>query len=303
MSESSASASEARAVNGLGASPRFVAVRAQARGEGAERAVAEAWAAGATGFEEREGPRELIAYALAERGEAVRAALVEALGAAAVGRVEAVPAANWSEAWKDGLRAIVVSPRLVVRPPFAPRALAPGQRELVIDPRQAFGTGAHASTALALEGLDAALAQGGGGSVLDVGCGSGILALAALALGAEQAVACDLDPIAAREAAENARANGLASGLLAFAGSLDALAPRGFDLVLANLLRRELVALLPALTAVTRPGGGALVLSGLLAHERAEVEAALGGAGARVVGARERADERGDRWLALIARR
>lgn len=278
----------------------FARIRARADGEPAERAAAEAWAAGAAGLEERDG-EGLIVYAPAGNAAAVRAALAVVLGDAAVGAVEPEPEADWPEAWKQGLRPLVVSPRLVVRPPPAAHALAPGQRELVIEPRQAFGTGGHATTALALQALDDVLASRPGARVLDVGCGSGVLALAALALGAAGAVACDLDPIAARETRENAAANRLGP-LLVFTGSLAALAPGRFALVVANMIRRELTPLLAGLAARIAPGG-ALVLSGLLAGERAELEARLAALGARVRAAREQRDERGDAWLALIATR
>src|SRR5512134_3005222 len=183
--------------------PAFARIRARAAGEPAERAAAEAWEAGAAGIEERDDG-SLIAWAPAACAEAVRAALAAAPGAAAVGAVEPEPPADWPETWKQGLQPLVVSPRLVVRPPFAAHALAPGQREVVIEPRQAFGTGAHGSTALALALLDAHLAIARPARLLDVGSGSGVLAIAALQLGAGRALACDLDPIAARETRENA---------------------------------------------------------------------------------------------------
>jgi ribosomal protein L11 methyltransferase len=277
----------------------FARIRARAEGERAERAAAEAWEAGAAGIEERDDGA-LIAWAPADRAPAVHAALVAVLGAAAVGAAEPEPPADWPETWKQGLRPLVVSARLVVRPPFAAHALAPGQREVVIEPRQAFGTGAHASTALALAALDEALASRPRARVLDVGCGSGVLALAALALGAAGAVACDLDPIAARETRENAARNRLAP-LAAFTGSLAALAARPFAVVAANMIRRELEPLLAGLVERTA-AGGALVLSGLLAGERAAVEARLAALGARVLAARER-EEGGDAWLALTATR
>lgn len=280
--------------------PAFVRLRARAAGAHAELAAAEAWDAGAAGIEERDDG-SLRVWAPVERAEAVRAALAAALGADAVGPIEPEPAADWPETWKEGLRPLVVSARLVVRPPFAGHALAPGQREVVIEPRQAFGTGAHATTALALEALDEALAARPGARMLDVGCGSGVLALAALALGARRALACDVDPIAARETRENAARNAL-TPLAAFAGSLDALGAARFELVVANMIRRELEPLLAELVARTA-AGGALVLSGLLAGERTAIEASLAALGATVHAARLREDESGDAWLALTATR
>lgn len=281
------------------ASDRFVRIRARAEGERGEIAGAEAWQAGACGSEERDDGT-LIVYAPAARAEAVHRALVASLGAAAVDRSEPVPATDWPETWKHGLRPLVVSERLVVRPPFAAHAERRGQRQLVIEPRQAFGTGAHATTALALAAIDAAHAELAGARVLDVGCGSGVLALAALALGARVAVACDLDAIATRETRENAASNGLGDGLHVFTGSVSALTPARFDVVFANMLRREVTPLLSDLAARLRRGGS-LVLSGLLAGDRAAMESALAALGVRVVATRTEADASGDVWLALTA--
>ena len=282
----------------------FACVRARAVPDLAERVAAEAWAAGASGLEERdEGTGvSLLLYAPAARAPAVRAAAVALLGEAAVSAAEEVPEADWPERWKQGLRPIVVSPRLVVRPPFVRCVLAPGQREVVIEPRQAFGTGAHASTALALEALDAAVGPRAAETLLDVGCGSGVLALAALRLGVKRALAFDVDSAAAREALDNARRNGLGDRLAVFAGPLEALGARAFELVVANLLRSELAPLLPELAARLRPGG-LLVVSGLLAAEQGWAERAIAALGARVVRTALRRDEGGDEWLALTASR
>lgn len=271
-----------------------------------ERAAAEAFAAGALGAEERDGPPPALwIYAAAGTAAAVRAALAPFAGLA-VGAPEALPERAWSEAWKEGLEAIVISPRLLVRPSFAPAPAGFAGRQLVIEPGQAFGTGGHASTRLALEAIDAlpetALA---GASVLDVGCGSGVLALAALALGAGRALGCDLDPLATAAAREAARGNGLAARLALFTGSLDALGARAagrFGLVLANLLRRELEPLLYAIARAVRPGGE-VILSGLLASERERLEPALRALGLDGVWARAWTDAAGDAWLALRARR
>jgi ribosomal protein L11 methyltransferase len=284
----------------------FVCLRVRARpGPDAERVVAEAWAAGASGVEEREGGAgvtELLLYAPETRADAVASAVAEALGAdVAFAAREAVPALDWGARWRDGLAAIAISPRLAIRPSFVDFAPGPGQRVVVVDPGQAFGTGGHASTRLALTLLDElAAARPPGWSVLDVGTGSGVLALAALRLGAGRAVGCDLDRAALAEARANAAANGLAGALRLFAGTLDAVGSARFDGVVANLLRRELAPLLPAIARLAG-AGGAVILSGLLVGERGGIEAALARVGLRVAGAREADDPAGDRWLGLTA--
>ena len=269
-----------------------------------EWVAAEAFAAGASGIEEREeGSRtRLLIYAPAACSAAVCAAVRTTAGKGASLVVAPVVPENWPETWKEGLRPLVVSPRLVIRPSVAASDLVAGQVEVVIEPRQAFGTGAHGSTALALTLVDARLAEKRGGRLLDVGSGSGVLAIAALRLGATGALACDLDPIAARETAENAARNGVS--VASFAGSLDALGARAgvFELVVANLISSELAPILPALIDRVAETG-ALVLSGLLAAERAAIEARLTRHGLRVVDSVSRCDERGDDWLALTASR
>jgi ribosomal protein L11 methyltransferase len=284
----------------------FVCVRITAPRERAEAIAAEVFAAGASGLEERESCDSivLLVYAPAAHAESVRAAALAVAGAAIVATAEPVVAHDWPETWKDGLTPIVISPRLVVRPPFAAHALTAGQCEVVIEPRQAFGTGAHGSTALALELVDAYLATAQPARVLDVGSGSGVLAIAALRLGAGRALACDLDPIAARETRENAARNGVAERLASFAGSLDALGPRAndFELVVANVISSELRPILAALVARVAARGVA-VFSGLLAAERESIGAALARHGLRVAGERRERDSRDDEWLALIATR
>jgi ribosomal protein L11 methyltransferase len=272
----------------------------------AERALAEAMEAGAAGLEEREaqGGITLLIYATAARMEAVRRALLErCAGEVEVGAPETLPETDWSAAWKQGLEAVVVSRRLLVRPSFVEATAEPGQAELVIDPGQAFGTGGHASTLLALEWLDAvAPGLASGARILDVGAGSGILALAALRLGRGSAVAFDLDPLAAAITRENAAANGLADRLAVFAGPLEALRPAPFDLVLANLLKTELLPLAQGIAACTAPGGHA-VFSGLLEGELQAVAEALRAAGLRLLDTRQREDASGERWVSLLMTR
>lgn len=273
-----------------------------------ERASAEAFDAGASGIEERPcaepGRVDLVIYAPAAAADAILRRLEQGFGAAIVlSRPEPEPEVDWSTAWRDGITAVEVSPRLRVRPPFLPAEPRDGRHEIVIEPGQAFGTGGHASTRLALELVDVvASGLAPGARVLDVGTGSGVLALAALALGATRAVAFDLDPLAAPAARANARANGLEARLALFTGPLEALREAPFDAVLANLLRSELVPLIPAIVArVAR--GGALVLAGLLESDLPEVETRLAGHGFVRALAHRQEDLDGEVWVGLVMRR
>jgi ribosomal protein L11 methyltransferase len=288
------------------ADTREIALRGRSR-DALERALAEAYAAGAVGCEEREEDAGLtfLLYAPAAVADAVWRAAREAAGADA--RVEAprAPAdVDWSEAWKAELAPIEVSPRLAVRPSCAGFDPAPGQRVLVVDPGQAFGTGAHESTRLALEWVaERAAALAPGARVLDVGTGTGVLALAALALSSARAFGCDLDPLAAPEARANAARNGLAPRLALWTGPLACLAPGArFELVVANLLWRELEPLWPALALHTR-AGGELVISGLLAEESERALRSAERSGFEPQAQRRRADASGARWLAWLMRR
>lgn len=271
--------------------------------DAAERAAAESFSAGASGLEERDGAREgsvtLWVYAAAADVADVARALSAVPGARLRGDPELVEDSDWSAAWREGLEALVISPELVVRPSCVVASLGPGQAEVVIDPGQAFGTGGHESTRLALD-LLAALPRSirSGARVLDVGTGSGVLALAALRLGARRALGVDLDAVAVAVARENAARNGLSEDLELVAGSLGALSTAAFDLVLANLLKRELLPLAEEIVRLLRPGA-TLIVSGILTAEHAEVMAALSALGLREVERAERRDASGTRWLGL----
>jgi ribosomal protein L11 methyltransferase len=266
----------------------------------AERISAECWDAGAAGVEERNGEDGgllLLIYAAHSVLNEVK--LAAGIHADSIGEVQQLHAEDWSESWKQGLSAIEVSPRLVVRPSFAAFEPGPGQLELVVDPRQAFGTGGHASTLLALQWIDAlAEGLGAGTRVLDVGTGTGVLALAARGLGAGQAVGLDIDPLAAHEAGHWARHNGLADGFQCFAGGLEALDCEPFDLIVANLLRRELMPLVSRIASLVATEGR-LVLSGLLASEQESVEAAFRPLGLGILGVRS-AEDGGEHWISLL---
>jgi ribosomal protein L11 methyltransferase len=199
-----------------------------------------------------------------------------------------------------------VGRRLVVRPSFVEAPVgAMGRLELVIDPGQAFGTGHHASTRLALECMaDERSAWDASQRVLDVGTGTGVLAMAAVRLGAGRATGLDLDPLSPPDALRWSRVNGLADRCDWLLGPVGAVAGARFDWVLANLLRREMMPIAEELARAVTPGGH-LVLSGLLADERDRVVARFEGLGLVALPERERRqrDETGDHWIGLVMAR
>jgi len=247
------------------------------------------WQAGASAIAERAVPGGVVLDAGGDPGS---------LLAAVAGRWPAetlvVDLAAALDAWRPYARAVTVGDRLVVRPPWVAPLVAPGAVEVIVDPGRAFGSGAHPSTRLALAAL-VQLVQGGE-RVLDVGCGSGVLALAALALGAAEAVGVDIDPAAREATTANAARNGMGDRLAVTDTIARPAGPTGgcYPVVVANLLLPDLVSLAPEIATAVHEHG-ALVVSGVLEGQRAEVEQAF--AGASVVAA---AGEEG--WLALTLR-
>jgi ribosomal protein L11 methyltransferase len=181
-----------------------------------------------------------------------------------------VPDQDWSETWKQGLAPFTVG-RILVRPSWCARPEGHDGLEVVLDPGMAFGTGTHPTTALCLAALDQALAAHPGGGLLDVGTGSGLLAIAARKLGAGRVVATDNDPTALKVAAENAERNGVRLELSD--RPPDALGG-AFEVVVANILANTLVELAPGLAARIAPGG-VLFLAGILVPQENEVRAAF----------------------------
>ena len=180
--------------------------------------------------------------------------------------VEQVPEQDWVQASQSQFEPLRVSERLWVVPSW--RAVVDPQAiNLRLDPGLAFGTGSHPTTRLCLQWLEREVK--GAETVLDYGCGSGILAIAAMKLGAGRAVGVDIDPNALATARDNARLNGV------HAEFADAAAPIALeaDLVLANILANPLKVLAPALARLTR-AGGKLALAGLLCGQTAELAAA-----------------------------
>jgi len=234
--------------------------------------------------------------AAAETAEAL--GHLQAFGLRTIGEVRTriVHEEDWAEAWKAYFPVLRVGRRLVIRPTWRRHRREPGDVVLALDPGMAFGTGLHPTTRLCLAALEDLADRGyaEGARVLDVGCGSGILAIAALKLGARAAYGVDTDPIAIESTLANARRNRLTRKIQARVGSLPSEQPP-FDLVLANLIAGVLVPLAAALRDELRPGG-TLLASGIFIDREAEVAAAFEAAGLSI---RERSVE--GEWVALMA--
>lgn len=252
----------------------------------AELVLAELLELAPSGVEEVEVSSEVIEYAV--YGAPGELPALPSLKAAAGGAYVDVSteeiADDWSERWRSFHRPLVIDDRLTVRPPWEPPA--PAGLDVVIDPGQAFGTGAHATTHLCLELL---LEQAPGGSCVDVGCGSGVLAIVAARLGFDPVTALDYDPAATAATAENAQRNGVTLSVADFDMRSDQV-PEA-DLAVANVLGGPLI----AWAGFARELAPRLILSGLLATEADRVAEAFAARG-RVERDRRR---RGD-WAALL---
>jgi len=261
--------------------------RIEAPGEERDRLIGELSALGTLGLEETEVGLAVY-FPRPPEGDPMLAAVArladEGRGIRIVGPHLVAPT-DWEREWRRGLEPRRIGP-LWIRPSWC---ASEGQPELCIDPEQAFGSGEHATTRIALELLLQALRPGD--RVLDVGTGSGVLALGALRLGAGAAIACDLERPACLNARDNAARNGLRFGL--FCGTLAALAPGlRVELVVANLLWSELR---PWIARTLAHATRSFVVSGALRRERDAVCAVVEGEGFQLLREAEEAQS-GDSW-------
>ena len=295
------------------------AVRVAVAADEAELAADALWQAGAAAIEVL--PGALVA-ATVDGGDPTP--LLAAVAGRWPAEAIAVDLGSALDAWRPHARAVAIGDRLVVRPPWiepadpVPHGDRPteGRHDVVIDPGRAFGHGGHPTTRLVLRALVDLVR--GNERVLDVGCGSGVLAVAAVALGARSAVGVDVDRAAVAATRTNAARNGVADRVVAvIAGpaapedtavhdDVEVAAPEpaagGYDLVVANMLASQLVAVAPMVMRAVAPGG-TVVLSGLLVGQRDLVLAAYaardGSSPAEVVVVGEQED---DGWLCLTLR-
>jgi ribosomal protein L11 methyltransferase len=216
------------------------------------------------------GPGEAIVIAYFEEqdtAEAARAQVAEDFPGARL-LLEEKPQQDWSNEWKALIKSVQVG-RLWVGPPWEASSAPQDKVRIVIEPKMAFGTGDHPTTSLCLAAVDAYLASHPGASMLDVGTGTGVLAIAAKKLGASRVVGTDNDPTSVELAHENAVDNGTPE--LELSGKELTQVQGTFDLVVANILANTLITLAPLIAPKVKDR---LVLAGVLAHQKAEVEAA-----------------------------
>ncbi|PZQ34754.1 MAG: 50S ribosomal protein L11 methyltransferase [Ectopseudomonas oleovorans] len=188
-------------------------------------------------------------------------------------QIERIEDQDWERSWMDGFQPMRFGQRLWIVPSWH-AAPQPDAVNLLLDPGLAFGTGTHPTTALCLEWLDGQNLDNC--SVLDFGCGSGILAIAALLLGAPQAAGTDIDPQALEASRDNASRNSIDPARFPVYLPAD-LPQQPADVVVANILAGPLVSLAPQITALVK-SGGRLALSGILAEQAEEVRAAYASA-------------------------
>ena len=196
---------------------------------------------------------------------------------------EGVEQDDWQNGWRKYYHPMEIGTRLAIVPSW--HEYDTNRVKLILDPGLAFGTGGHETTSLCLETLDEKIT--GDERVLDIGTGSGILAIAALKLGAASAEGVDIDPVAVRTAGENAALNGVADKLTVLVGDLSDKASGQYDVVVANIVANAIISLSPAVPALMKPHGY-FIASGIIDTRKDEVVAALNAAGLKVQAIREK---------------
>ncbi len=191
-------------------------------------------------------------------------------------KLQTIQDQNWMEKWKEQYHPILIGEKILILPPWLENQHLE-RIPLRIDPNMAFGTGTHPTTQLCLKLAEKYIRLDN--DVIDVGCGSGILSIAARLLGARHALAVDIDPLSVQATQDNAEINGLTSGIECGLGSVGEIKRGQFSLhqapvVLANILAPVIIRLLDEGMSDLVAPGGILILSGILDHQAASVQAA-----------------------------
>ncbi|MFN8417696.1 MAG: 50S ribosomal protein L11 methyltransferase [Anaerolineae bacterium] len=223
-----------------------------------------------------------------DRAEAAKKQLEDALGHLSMmypmptPKYTLIDDEDWAEAWKVNYKPLHIGKHIFIRPLWITEVGEPGDVVIALDPGMAFGTGTHPSTQLVLEAAEDLLTANPQQHTLDLGCGSGILAIGAVKLGAPHVLAIDTDPMAIRVTVENAEQNEVADRITAREGSLDSLidpqtgeAKEQFDLSLVNILAKVIIAMCGQGLGKIVKAGGVAVFGGIIEEQAHEVEAAL----------------------------
>ena len=260
--------------------PRYPYVHVDVTPEQVDEISALLFELGAEGVEERDlgtlaksnaSDKVTLVAAFSSKGDADEA-IAELVNSELVARYEEIVGDAWRDAWKEHYRPFAIAPGVVVRPPWETYEAKPGEHVLELEPGRAFGTGLHETTRLVARSIREHEKELAGVTVLDIGCGSGVLALIALVLGAKDAVAVDIDAESIEVTKENAQRNHLDARIDASTTDLaDVKLVSPF--VLANIEAKVLIPLASEIARHVAPGG-LLFLSGVLVPQRDDVRAA-----------------------------
>lgn len=235
---------------------------------------------------EEKSPREAELYVRARLAECGVEAEVTCFG---------VCEEDWADSWKKYYKPIKTGKRLVIVPVWETYDAQPGELTVLMDPGMAFGTGTHETTRLCATLLEQYVTPGC--SVLDVGCGSGILAICASKLGAEDCFACDIDPVAVRIAGENTTLNHTDNVTCAVSDLLRDVPPKKYDVCVANIVADVIIRMAPDVGNCMQEDG-VLIVSGIIEERADEVTAVLQANGFSVVDSR-----RENGWYAGVVKK
>jgi len=199
---------------------------------------------------------------------------------------------NWNEIWEQSREVIRVSDKIVIKPTFKEYSAKPDEIVLTIDPKMSFGTGEHQTTKLILRLLEKIVKPGM--KVLDVGSGTGVLAIASVKLGASRAVAVDFDEICLENCKENCVLNGVVNSVQILTGEIDDVIEKDFDLILANIQKNVLLEIADKIKSKLK-SSGIVILSGLLESDKDAIEKKY-----HLLGFKTKFVETSDEWIAIV---